>query len=112
MAGADHSPAVKFLIDWLEKQPVFESITAVGHRVVHGIEHTKPERITQELLVELQRISVYDPDHWPSEIELIETSQKRYPHLIQIACYDTTFHQTMPRVAQLLPIPRPRHSHQ
>lgn len=98
--------AVNSLMDWLEKQPVFNRIDAVGHRVVHGMEHTDPERITPELIAELRRISAYDPDHLPAEIELIEVIRKRHPNLPQIACFDTAFHRTMPRVAQLLPIPR------
>jgi acetate kinase len=95
-----------FLMDWLEKQNGFESVRAVGHRVVHGMKHTEPELVTQELLDELHRISPYDPDHMPSEIELIEIFRQRYPKLPQVACFDTAFHHTMPRVAKLLPIPR------
>lgn len=106
VGGSDHSTAVNFLVDWLEKQTIFGSITAIGHRVVHGMEHTEPEQITGELISELNRISAYDPDHLPSEIELIEAFRTRHPNLTQIACFDTAFHQTMPRVAQLLPIPR------
>ena len=102
----DFTAAVNSLVDWLEEQPVFERIDAVGHRIVHGMAHTEPERITPELIAELRRISGYDPDHLPAEIELIEMIQKRHPKLPQIACFDTAFHRTMPRVAQLLPIPR------
>ena len=68
--------------------------------------HLEPELVTPELLAELHRISPYDPDHLPSEIELIETFRQRHPKLPQVACFDTAFHQTMPRVAKLLPIPR------
>jgi acetate kinase len=57
-------------------------------------------------LEELHRISPYDPDHLPSEIELIEVFRQRHPKLPQVACFDTAFHCTMPRVAKLLPIPR------
>ena len=32
--------------------------------------------------------------------------RQRHPKLPQVACFDTAFHQTMPRVAKLLPIPR------
>jgi acetate kinase len=96
----------EFLIDWLEKQPDFASVKGVGHRVVHGMKHTEPEIVTQELLDELHRISPYDPDHLPREIELIEAFRQRHPKLPQVACFDTAFHQTMPRVAKLLPIPR------
>jgi acetate kinase len=70
------------------------------------MQHTAPELVTQELLDELRRISPYDPDHLPSEIELIETFRQRHPKLPQVACFDTAFHRTMPRVAKLLPIPR------
>ena len=103
---ADHKSAANFLIDWLEKQIDFESVLAVGHRVVHGMQHTAPELVTRELLDELQRIRPYDPEHLPREIELIEAFRQRYPKLPQVACFDTAFHRTMPRVAKLLPIPR------
>lgn len=102
----DHKSAANFLIDWLEKQNGFESVLAVGHRVVHGMQHTAPELVTRELLDELHRIRPYDPEHLPREIELIETFRQRYPKLPQVACFDTAFHRTMPRVAKLLPIPR------
>jgi acetate kinase len=74
--------------------------------VVHGMTHSEPERITSELLDELHRITPYDPDHLPLEIELIEAFRQRHPTLPQVACFDTAFHRTMPRVASLLPIPR------
>jgi len=104
--AADHRSAANALIDWFEKQEVFSSVKAVGHRVVHGMRHLQPEVVTQELLDELNRIRPYDPDHLPREIELIEAFRLRYPNLPQVACFDTAFHQTMPRVAKLLPIPR------
>ncbi len=104
--SSDHKSAANFLIDWLEEQDGFSSLKAVGHRVVHGMDHTGPELITHELLEELYRITPYDPDHLPEEIELIEAFIKRHPKLSQIACFDTEFHTTMPRVAKLLPIPR------
>jgi acetate kinase len=106
VAAPDHKSAVNFLLDWLEKRNCFESILGVGHRVVHGMKHTAPELITQALVDELHRISPNDPDHLPREIELIEAISQRYPKSPQVACFDTAFHQTMPRVAKLLPIPR------
>jgi len=106
LAAADHKSAANSLIDWLEEQNDFKSVRAVGHRVVHGMKHTEPELVTPELLDELHRISPNDPDHMPRELELIETFRQRHPKLPQVACFDTAFHQTMPRVAKLLPIPR------
>ncbi|MGD0816071.1 MAG: acetate/propionate family kinase [Verrucomicrobiota bacterium] len=105
-AGPDHKSAAHSLIDWLEKQEGFATVRAVGHRVVHGMKHTEPEIVTPELLAELHRLRPYDPDHLPREIELIEAFRQRHPKLPQVACFDTAFHQTMPRVAKLLPIPR------
>ena len=105
LAASDHKSAANSLIDWLEKQNGFEIVRAVGHRVVHGMKHTEPEIVTRELLDELHRLRPYDPDHLPREIELIETFRQRHPKLPQVACFDTAFHQTMPRVASLLPIP-------
>jgi len=106
IAASDHRSAVNVLIDWLQKQDEFSAVVALGHRVVHGMKHIQPEIVTQDLLDELHRISPYDPDHLPREIELIETFRQRHPKLPQLACFDTAFHQTMPRVAKLLPIPR------
>jgi acetate kinase len=103
---SDTRSVSNFLIDWLEKQIDFSLISGVGHRVVFGMEHMEPELITQELLNELHCISPYDTDHLPVEIELIEVLRQRYPKLPQVACFDTAFHRTMPRVARLLPIPR------
>ena len=106
LAAANHKSAANALIDWLENQIDFKSVKGVGHRVVHGMKHTEPEIVTKKLLDELRRISPNDPDHLPREIELIEAFRQRHPKLPQVACFDTAFHQTMPRVARLLPIPR------
>ena len=106
LAASDHRTAVGSLLDWLESQPVFPSVKAAGHRVVQGMKHSEPEKVTPKLLAELHRITAYDPDHLPREISLIEALQRRHPKLPQVACFDTAFHRTMPPVARLLPIPR------
>jgi acetate kinase len=103
---AEHARPVAVLLDWLEAQQMFATVKAVGHRVVHGMAHFEPERVTPELLDELHRIMPYDPDHLPRQIELIETFHQRHPTLPQVVCFDTAFHRSMPRVAKLLPIPR------
>ncbi len=103
---SDHQEVVHVLMDWLEKQDLFASLKAIGHRVVHGMSHTKPEKITSQLLDKLKEISSYDPEHLPEEIKLIELFSNRYPSTVQVACFDTAFHAPMPPVAKLLPIPR------
>src|SRR5450631_1215715 len=104
--AADHRSAAKFLLDRLGAQPAFAAVRAVGHRIVHGMQHSSPERITPALLAELRKILPYDPEHLPRELELIETIGRTHPGLPQVACFDTAFHRTMPRVATVLPIPR------
>jgi len=106
LEASDHRSASDWLLAWLEERIGFASLAGVGHRVVHGMKYTKHERVTHELLNELHRIRSYDPDHLPIEIELIESVCRRHARLPQVACFDTAFHRTMPRVARLLPIPR------
>ena len=106
----DHRGAARELIAWLTQQLGQHKITGIGHRIVHGgLHHTKHQLITPELLEELRRTQPLDLAHLPREIALIETFQERFPPqsgVIQIACFDTAFHHDLPRVAQLLPIPR------
>ena len=98
--------AAIFLILWLKKQTGFDRIKCVGHRIVHGMNHTHAEVIDATLLKELKRITDYDPDHLPAEIEIIELFRQRCPGVLQVACFDTSFHTTLPRIAKILPIPR------
>jgi acetate kinase len=102
----DYSSAITFLLDWLAGQIDFTLLKAIGHRVVHGMQHTQPSLITEELLKDLKEIIPYDPDHLPNEILLIEKFKSKYPEIPQYTCFDTFFHQDMPRVAKILPIPR------
>lgn len=104
--AVDQDAATHKMMDWLEKQEGFTSVKAIGHRIVQGMKHTEPELITVELLAELKAFSAYDPEHLPFEIKLIELLKKRYPAIPQIACFDTSFHGSMPAIAKLLSIPR------
>jgi len=102
----DQGHAVTVLLDWLEAQPDFKSVRAVGHRVVQGMQHSDPEPVTPALLDELKRIAPNAPEHTPREIELLEAFARRHPELPQVVCFDTAFHRTMPAVARRLAIPR------
>jgi len=107
VTAADHKAAVNILMDWIEKRIGRDSLTAVGHRVVHGgPKYFKPQRITAEMVEELRQLSPFDPEHLPEEILLTEAFHRRFPDLHQVACFDTAFHHDLPRVARLLPIPR------
>ena len=106
IAAANHAAAVAYLMTWLDCEPAFSAVSAVAHRVVHGMAHSTPERVTRELLGDLRRIMAFDPEHLPFEIDLIAAIGQRHPALTQVACFDTAFHRTMPQVARRLPIPR------
>lgn len=98
--------AEDFLLGWLAAAPAFAAVRAVGHRVVHGMSRAEPARVTPELIAELKGIVPYDPEHMPREIGLMERIGEAFPQLVQVACFDTAFHRSVPRVAAMLPIPR------
>ena len=103
----DQAAAVGLLIERLGQLVGLTSIAVVGHRVVHGGNRFyRPELITPELLEELHKIVPYDPDHLPGEIGAIEAFLRLDPELPQVACFDTAFHHDLPRVAQIIAIPR------
>jgi acetate kinase len=103
----NHRAGGEFIIKWFEKHFGFDSIIGIGHRVVHGgPKFTSPQRLTRDLVHELNRLSPYDPEHLPSSLELMGLFHKHHPNVPQITCFDTAFHSQMPRVAKILPIPR------
>jgi acetate kinase len=105
-SASHHRAAAESLVDWLSSEGTLSSVRAVGHRVVHGMAHTEPERLTPALRDELQGIAPLDPDHLPMELALIDLVGRLLPKVPQIACFDTSFHATLPRVARQLAIPR------
>jgi acetate kinase len=107
ITGTDHSHAAEELLKWLSAASLLSGVAAIGHRIVHGGEHlVEHRRITTEVVAELKEKQPLDPAHLPQEIALIEMLAGRLPDVPQMACFDTAFHRGLPRVAQLLPIPR------
>ncbi len=104
--ATDYRSAIAVLLAWFDTHKIFESATAIGHRIVHGMDHTAPQPVTCQLMAELGQLASLDPEHLPGEIALIEAVRKRAPTLPQVACFDTAFHQHMPRVASMIAIPR------
>ena len=103
----DHDAAFKSLFEWLRKNSVVKKIDAVGHRIVHGgIEYSRPQGITPELMGKLNELVPLAPDHLPNEITGIMAINKTYPGLTQVACFDTAFHRQLPLRAKMYPLPR------
>lgn len=104
---ADHETAARWLIAALaERLPDFE-LAAVGHRVVHGgAEFDRPVRVTPEILQRLAAFTPLAPSHQPHNLAPIRSLLEARPELPQVACFDTAFHRSQPRLAQLFPLPR------
>ena len=84
-----------------------EALVAVAHRIVSGgPKYPETARIDDAMLGVLHERASLDPDHLPAEIALVEVFRTRLPSVPQIACFDTSFFKDLPRVAQMLPIPR------
>ncbi len=81
-------------------------LAAVAHRVVHGgSQYSAPVRIDATVLADLKTYIPLAPLHQPFALEAIEALLDSNPELAQVACFDTAFHHTMPRVEQMLPLP-------
>ena len=84
-----------------------QRLSGVGHRVVHGgADHIAPARVTPELIADLEALTPLDPLHMPHSLAPMQTIAKERPDLLQVACFDTAFHHTMPLVAARIAVPR------
>ncbi|MBN8530245.1 MAG: acetate/propionate family kinase [Alphaproteobacteria bacterium] len=98
-------------IAWIHSIGDVDNIDVVGHRVVHGGHiFIRPQRITKDVLRQLKDFIPLAPLHQPAALRLIEESQKLYPHIPHVACFDTAFHHTMPEIECRIPLPS--HYHQ
>jgi len=106
-AAADIGEAVRWLLAELRERYPEIRLAAVGHRVVHGgTRFDKPVRIDANVLAELEALAVLAPAHQPAEIALIRDVQELLPDVPQIACFDTAFHRTQPKLSQWFALPR------
>lgn len=107
-AGEGHDGIKAWLIARLEAAFPGLELAAAGHRVVHGgREFAAPVIVTPDILKRLERFIPLAPSHQPHNLASIRAVSARWPELPQVACFDTEFHRTQPRVAQLFALPRP-----
>lgn len=82
-----------------------DHLLAVAHRVVHGgVKYAAPVRVDAAVLADLRSYIPLAPLHQPFALEAIEALLDSNPSLTQVACFDTAFHHTLPRVEQMLPL--------
>ena len=86
--------------------PAHPKPTAIGHRMVCGgptvIEN---QRITPDLLDEMEKYTNFAPLHTPNELALMRQAIKLYPDVPNFVCLDSRFHRDLPEVTRHLPIP-------
>lgn len=105
--GAAFETLVERVIHWAEHHLGAATLAAVGHRVVHGgADHVRPERATPALLAALANLTPLAPLHQPHNLAPIRAIASARPDLVQVACFDTAFHSTMPAVATRFALPR------
>jgi acetate kinase len=78
----------------------------VAHRVVHGGPHLDEHCLVDaRVLDELRRVVPFAPLHLPAELAALDETHAWFPDAAQVACFDTSFHRTLPTVARRLPLP-------
>ncbi|HEX8919269.1 MAG TPA: acetate/propionate family kinase [Chloroflexota bacterium] len=103
---SNHGDALQAVLDYLASSDIDSPLCGIGHRVVHGgRKYSAPTRIDGDLVADVRALVPIDPTHLPQALEAIETASARYPSVPQIACFDTAFHRSMPRVAQMYALP-------
>jgi acetate kinase len=103
----DHEDLLALLLPWLGQHCGARPLLAVGHRVVHGGQQFQgPTRITNDVLAALDALAPLAPLHQPHNLAAIRAVAKWQPGLQQIACFDTSFHRSQDRLAQLFALPR------
>ncbi len=105
----DHKDAVCLLLDHLLEHNVISSldeIEAVGHRIVHGgNKYSKSVVIDERVLLEVDAISPLAPLHNPAALKGIDAFMDAIPNAVNVACFDTAFHQTMDEATYLYSVP-------
>jgi len=83
-----------------------QSVDAVGHRVVHGgMRFTEPVIINDDVRREINDLAELAPLHNPAALAGIDAATRRFPHVPQVATFDTAFHASMPESARVYPLP-------
>jgi acetate kinase len=95
------SEVLPAILRWARDRLGDRRLAALGHRVVHGgLHHSRPARVTPELLAELEKLVPLAPLHEPHNLAPIKMAMTLNPELPQVACFDTAFHRTAPEVEQ------------
>mgnify|MGYP002700131643 CR=1 FL=1 len=102
----DHQGAIKSVIAILLEHNLLDSLSGVGHRVVHGGEaYSESLLLNTQNIKELEKLHHLAPLHNPVNLLGINAISQLLPELPQVAVFDTAFHQTLPEAAFLYGLP-------
>ncbi|MGZ8409223.1 MAG: acetate/propionate family kinase [Hyphomicrobium sp.] len=106
-AALPHEEAFRFIMSWIGQNASDIRLIAAGHRVVHGgLTYTQAIRIDEAVLAKLEAFVALAPLHQPHNLAAIRAMATVNPELPQVACFDTAFHRTQPKVARMFALPR------
>lgn len=105
-APADQRRALQSVLEYLQAEGLIERVEAVGHRVVHGGEAlVAPCVVDASTLRLLESLEPLAPLHQPHCVAGIRAMAAVAPDVAQVACFDTAFHATQPRLHTTMPLP-------
>jgi acetate kinase len=103
----DHADGLKTILAFLGARFPTATVTAVGHRVVHGgLEHDKPVLLDAAMIGKLAALNPLAPLHQPHNLSGVQAALAAFPGTPQVACFDTAFHRAHPFVNDAFAIPR------
>jgi len=103
----DHKTGLHFVITWLEAHLADTKVAAAGHRVVlGGTRFEAPVRLDGDVLDYLDSLAAIEPSHQPFNVAGARAFAEAFPGLPQVACFDSSFHRTMPEAAQIYALPK------
>ncbi len=107
----DHTVGISLVLDALTEAnhgviSSLHEIKAVGHRVAHGGEFFDKSCIVTETVKEqIKSLFNIAPLHNPANLEGITSIEKVLPEAVQVAVFDTSFHQTLPEINYMYALP-------
>lgn len=105
---ADHpnTAALRLIRQRVAQRLNGQRLAAVVHRVVHGGKrYFEPTLVTADMVENLRSYIPLAPLHQPFPLKAMSLLLEQRPDIVQVACFDTAFHRTMPMVEQVLPLP-------
>ena len=103
----DHDEAFRFVVEWLQGRLADARIVAAGHRMMlGGPRYAGPVRIDLQVLKTLAAQSAMEPSHQPFNVRGARAVAALLPDVAQVACFDSSFHRTMPEAARTYALPK------